>query len=85
MITVIRAKRAILDGAERAVTVVVDDERIAGVLPPDAAVVADREVVLAADEVLLPGLVDTTCTSTSQAALSGRDSPRRPERPLRAV
>jgi allantoinase len=59
MITVIRAKRAILDGAERAVTVVVDDERIAGVLPPDAAVVADREVVLAADEVLLPGLVDT--------------------------
>ncbi|WP_214406365.1 allantoinase AllB [Pseudonocardia lacus] len=56
---VFRADRAVVDGAERPAAVLVDGERIAAVLPRDAAVDAEREVVLAADEVLLPGLVDT--------------------------
>ncbi|GAA1263329.1 allantoinase AllB [Pseudonocardia aurantiaca] len=54
----VRAQRAVVDGAERPATVLVDGERIGAVLPLDAAVDV-REVVLAADEVLLPGLVDT--------------------------
>jgi allantoinase len=54
----VRAQRALVDGVERPATVLVDGERIAAVLPLDAPVDA-REVVLAADEVLLPGLVDT--------------------------
>jgi allantoinase len=54
----VRAQRAVVDGAERPATVLVDGERIEAVLPLDAAVDA-REVVLGADEVLLPGLVDT--------------------------
>jgi allantoinase len=56
---VLRADRAVVDGVERPAAVVVDGERISAVLPRDAPVAADREVVLAADEVLLPGLVDT--------------------------
>ena len=56
---VIRADRAIVDGAERPAAVLVDGELIAAVLPRDAAVPGAREVVLAPDEVLLPGLVDT--------------------------
>ena len=62
MRTVFRADRAVIDRAERAATVVVDGERIEAVLPRDAPVclaAADREIELAADEVLLPGLVDT--------------------------
>ncbi|HEX4356892.1 MAG TPA: allantoinase AllB [Pseudonocardia sp.] len=63
MRTVLRADRAVLstpDGlVERPAAVLVDGERIEAVLPRDAEVAADREIVLAADEVLLPGLVDT--------------------------
>jgi allantoinase len=54
----VRAPRAVVDGGVRPATVLVDGEQIAAVLPFDAAVDA-REVVLGADEVLLPGLVDT--------------------------
>jgi allantoinase len=57
--TVIRADRAIVDGAQRPAAVLVEGGRITAVLPRDARVEATREVVLAADEVLLPGLVDT--------------------------
>jgi allantoinase len=56
---VIRAGRAIMDGAERAAAVLVGGGRITAVLPRDAEVGTAREVVLADDEVLLPGLVDT--------------------------
>jgi len=59
---VIRADRAIVDGREQPVAVVVEGERIAAVLPRNAPVdltATAREVVLAGDEVLLPGLVDT--------------------------
>ena len=63
MRTLLRADRAVLstlDGlVERPAAVLVADERIEAVLPRDAAADADREIVLAADEVLLPGLVDT--------------------------
>ncbi|GAA1327397.1 allantoinase AllB [Pseudonocardia xinjiangensis] len=55
---VVRARRAVIEGAERPAAVLVEGERIEAVLPFDAAVDAP-EVVLAADEVLLPGLVDT--------------------------
>jgi allantoinase len=58
-VIVVRADRAVVDGAERPAAVLVDGERIAAVLPRDAAVAAEREVVLGPDEVLLPGLVDT--------------------------
>jgi allantoinase len=54
----VRARRAVVDGAERPATVLVEGERIEAVLPLDTPVGAP-EVVLAADEVLLPGLVDT--------------------------
>jgi allantoinase len=61
--TVLRADRAVLSTAdgltERPVAVLLDGERIEAVLDRDAPVAADREIVLAADEVLLPGLVDT--------------------------
>ncbi len=56
---VIRAGRAIVDGVERPAAVLVDGERIAAVLDRDAAVSDAREVLLAPDEVLLPGLVDS--------------------------
>ena len=59
MRTVFRADRAVVDGRERPAAVLVDGERIEAVLPRDARVIADRAIVLAADEVLLPGLVDT--------------------------
>jgi allantoinase len=58
-VIVFRADRAVVDGAERPAAVLVDGPTITAVLPRDAEVPADREVVLAADEVLLPGLVDT--------------------------
>ncbi|WP_414710921.1 allantoinase AllB [Pseudonocardia sp.] len=57
--TVFRAARAVVDGRERPVAVLVEGERIVELLPVDAPVEAGREVVLGADEVLLPGLVDT--------------------------
>jgi allantoinase len=57
-VIVFRADRAVVDGAERPAAVLVEGERIAAVLDRDAAVDAD-EVVLAPDEVLIPGLVDT--------------------------
>ena len=56
---VVRARRAVVDGRETAVTVVVEDGRIAGLTSYDAEVAAATEVTLAEDEVLLPGLVDT--------------------------
>ncbi|WP_432497280.1 allantoinase AllB [Kineococcus gypseus] len=56
---VVRAGRAVVDGRERAVSVGVLDGRIAAVAARDAPWDARREVVLADDEVLLPGLVDT--------------------------
>ena len=55
---VFRAPRAVVDGAERPAAVVVAGERIEAVLPMDTPVDA-REVFLADDEVLVPGLVDS--------------------------
>lgn len=57
MRTVFRG-RAIVDGGERPAAVLVDGERIAAVLPIDTPLDA-AEVRPAADEVLIPGLVDT--------------------------
>jgi allantoinase len=56
---VVRAPRAIVDGAERAACVGVVDGRIATLAAYDDPPVAARTVTLADDEVLLPGLVDT--------------------------
>ncbi|MFZ6992560.1 allantoinase AllB [Curtobacterium sp. RRHDQ66] len=58
--TVFRAQHAWIDGAFRPATVVVEDGRIADVLPGDAATPADADVQVVPDgHVLLPGLVDT--------------------------
>jgi allantoinase len=57
-VIVLRARRAVVDGTERPAAVLVDGGRIEAVLPVDVPVDAE-EVVLADDEVLLPGLVDT--------------------------
>ncbi|MDQ6849879.1 MAG: allantoinase AllB [Actinomycetota bacterium] len=54
-----RARRAIVDGAEVSCVIGVRDERIAAIDPIDAEVRTDELIELAADEVLLPGLVDT--------------------------
>ena len=56
---VVRARRAIVNGAEVAAAVGVAGERIAAVTSYDEAPPAARVVDLADDEVLLPGLVDT--------------------------
>jgi allantoinase len=56
---VLRARRAVLPDGERPAAVLVDAGRIVAVLPPDAPVEAGERVDLGADEVLLPGLVDT--------------------------
>jgi allantoinase len=58
---VFRAPRAVVDGVERPATVVVDGERVAAVLALDTPVGdgTAEEVVLADDEVLIPGIVDT--------------------------
>ena len=57
---VLRARRAVVGDTEVAVTVVVEQGRVIGLEPPDAPVPDGAEVVvLADDEVLLPGLVDT--------------------------
>lgn len=55
---VFRALRAVVDGAEQPAAVVVAGERIEAVLPLDTPVDA-REIFLADDEVLVPGLVDS--------------------------
>jgi len=56
---VLRAARAVVDGREQAVSVGVSQGRIVGVEAFDHDWSSAREVVLADDEVLLPGLVDT--------------------------
>jgi allantoinase len=56
---VVRASRGIGTDGERPMSVGVRDGRIVTVGAVDADVEADREVTLGADEVLLPGLVDT--------------------------
>ena len=56
---VLRARRAVVGGAERAVAVGVTGERITSVTAYDDPPAAHRTVDLADDEVLLPGLVDT--------------------------
>ena len=55
---IVRARRAVIDGATRACAVEVRDGVIVDVLDLDAPVV-DDVIDLAEDEVLLPGLVDT--------------------------
>ncbi|WP_159939918.1 MULTISPECIES: allantoinase AllB [unclassified Nocardiopsis] len=56
----VRARRAITPQGERPVTVGVRDGRVVNVLAGDGApLIARREMVLAEDEVLLPGLVDS--------------------------
>ena len=62
--TVIRARRAIIDGGERSCAIGIADGRIAAISAYDAPFAAAPsggagEVVLAGHEVLLPGLVDT--------------------------
>ena len=59
MSTVIRARRAVVGDRERACAVVIRDGRIAAVEDYAAPVPGAREVILADDEALLPGLVDT--------------------------
>jgi allantoinase len=56
---VVRARRAVVDGAERAVSVGVTGERVTSVTAYDEPPQAARTVTLEDDEVLLPGLVDT--------------------------
>jgi allantoinase len=56
---VVRARRAVVDGAETAAAVGITGERITSVTAYDDPPAADRTVTLADDEVLLPGLVDT--------------------------
>ena len=55
----VRARRAVVDGRETAVTVVIEGGRIIGLAAYDAHLTATDDVTLADDEVLLPGLVDT--------------------------
>ena len=55
----VRARRAVVGGAEIACTVAVTDGRIVAVAPYDVQLDAATTIVLADDEVLLPGLVDT--------------------------
>jgi allantoinase len=57
--TLVRAARAVVGGVERPASVRIRDGVIAEVGAYDADAGAAEEVVLAADEVLLPGLVDT--------------------------
>ncbi|NAZ74052.1 allantoinase AllB [Kineococcus sp. T13] len=56
---VVRARRAVVDGAQRAVSVGVRDGLVAAVEGFEHDWGGAREVVLADDEVLLPGLVDS--------------------------
>ncbi len=57
--TVVRAARAVTPAGETGVCVGIRDGRIAAVEPLAAGLDGDLVVELAADEVLLPGLVDT--------------------------
>ena len=58
--SVLRAARAVVDGREVGVSLVLEDGRIAAVRAYDAEIAAGLPVTrLAADEVLLPGVVDT--------------------------
>ena len=82
---VIRAQRAVCGGEERPAMVGVRDGKIAAVAPIGQAAAAASVMELAADEVLLPGLVDTHvhicepghadwegfATATQSAALGG--------------
>jgi allantoinase len=56
---VVRARRAMVDGRERSCAVCVLDGRIVALRPFDAAIRAVDEHLVADDEVLLPGVVDT--------------------------
>ena len=56
---VIKAPRAMVDGREQAVDVLVRLGRIVGLQAPGQPVAAGRTVTHAPDEVLIPGLVDT--------------------------
>ena len=56
---VVRAARAVTPSGERGVCLGITDGRIAAVEPLSAPLDGARELALAADEVLLPGLVDT--------------------------
>ena len=56
---VVRAHRAVVEGAETSVSVGVSGGRIAALAPYDDPPEAARTVTLDDDEVLLPGLVDT--------------------------
>jgi allantoinase len=56
---VVRARRAVVNGRETACAVCVAGERIVAVEPFDADIDAAESYLLAGDEVLLPGLVDT--------------------------
>jgi allantoinase len=56
---VVRARRAVVNGREAACAVCVTGERIVAVEPFDADIDAVESYLLADDEVLLPGLVDT--------------------------
>jgi allantoinase len=56
---VVRARRAIVGGLETSASVGVSQGRIVAVTAYDAAPAATRTLTLDADEVLLPGLVDT--------------------------
>jgi len=56
---VIRARRAVVGGAEESVSVGITGERITSVTAYDAPPAGDHVIDLADDEVLLPGLVDT--------------------------
>lgn len=55
----VRARRAVLPGGERPAAIAVADGRISAIEPYDAELDAARTVELRADEVLLPGMVDT--------------------------
>jgi allantoinase len=56
---VIRAERAVVDGAETACAIGIVDGRIAALEAPDAPLDARDQIRLSGDEVVLPGLVDT--------------------------
>jgi allantoinase len=56
---VVRAPRMVTAAGEAAACVAVRDGRVAAVEPLAAGLTGERTITLAADEVLLPGLVDT--------------------------
>lgn len=55
----IRTARAVLPDGTRPAVVVVDDGRVTAVLDADAPASAREEIVVADDQVLMPGLVDS--------------------------